>query len=193
MPRNADSTRQKLQQAALELFTERGYERTTATDIAEASGVTERTFFRHFADKRDVLFTPQIEFEKPFVEAVAASPNSDPRSLIEAAALAGAEAFLGKRRDWSRARHLLLNSEARLRERELTKLADLSASLTSAFVDRGVDAPVAAIGAEIATTTFRLAHSRWTQIDDTRSLIDIQHEVLADLDRALTQSTPTSS
>ncbi|MGC0365514.1 AcrR family transcriptional regulator [Rhodococcus sp. 27YEA15] len=189
MPRNADDTRRKLQQSALDLFTENGYERTTATDIAAAAGVTERTFFRHFADKRDVLFTPRTEFEKPFLDAVDAAPNNDPRSLIEAAAVAGAASFAGKQRAWSRARQLLLDSQARLRERELTKLADLSTSLTTAFIGRGVDPGTAAIAAEIATTAFRLAHGKWTELDDDRSVIDVQYQVLADLDRTLTRPT----
>ncbi len=184
MPRSADVTRQRLQEVSLRLFGENGYDRTTASDIAHAAGVTERTFFRHFADKRDVLFAPRVVFEQPFLDAVASSSDGSTRGLIEAAVLAGAATFADEQRAWSRARQRVLDAEPRLQERELSKLADLAESLTAAFTQRGVEPAIAPIAAEIATAAFRLAFARWIELDDDTSLAEVQQEVFVGFERA---------
>src|SRR5579871_1947436 len=74
MPRDGEKVRQSLQRAALELFKDRGYEQTTAAEIAARAGVTERTFFRHFADKRDVLFDGEAAFSEALMAAIINAP-----------------------------------------------------------------------------------------------------------------------
>ncbi|WP_402465074.1 TetR/AcrR family transcriptional regulator [Isoptericola aurantiacus] len=185
MPRDSRATRQRLQEAALSLFSRDGYDATTATAIAQAAGVTERTFFRHFADKRDVLFTPQDEFERPFLEAAAGAPDPNVRALIEASVLAGAQSFRDRPRTWSRARQGILDAEDRLAERERSKLASLAGSLEDAFAERGADKVTARLGAEIATSTFRIAFHRWINSDDGANLVQVQQDVLRRLDDVL--------
>jgi len=77
MPRNGEEVRKRLQWAALELFRERGYEETTAAEIGAKAGVTERTFFRHFSDKREVLF----DGGAAFIEAVTVAVREGPKTL----------------------------------------------------------------------------------------------------------------
>ena len=75
MPRDAQKVRRRLQDAALKLYQTRGYEQTTAADIAAEAGVTQRTFFRHFADKREVLFSGEDEFIDAITSAVVSAPQ----------------------------------------------------------------------------------------------------------------------
>ena len=79
MGRWEPDARGRLEQAALELFEERGYARTTVGDIASRAGLTERTFFRYFTDKREVLFSGSGAVESLMVESIAAAPATTPR------------------------------------------------------------------------------------------------------------------
>src|SRR6202035_2298884 len=89
MGRWEPNARGRLEQAALELYLERGFEQTTVAEIAKRAGLTERTFFRHFADKREVLFSGAGALEELLVSAVAGAPES---SAPMAAVAAGLEA-----------------------------------------------------------------------------------------------------
>ena len=92
----------RLQEAALALYAEHGFDQTTAAEIAERAGVTERTFFRHFADKREVLFGGSAELKERLVSAVAGAPAEAGALDAVAAGLDAAAAMLGKsRRDLS--------------------------------------------------------------------------------------------
>jgi AcrR family transcriptional regulator len=116
-----------LQQAALELFASRGYEQTTATEIAQAVGLTERTFFRHFSDKREVLFHGQDVFVQAFLDGVeAAPPGATPIELVGSALRSAAALFPDGRRSHSRARQAVIDQNPALRERESHKLAGLA-------------------------------------------------------------------
>src|SRR3954453_12678140 len=94
----------RLRQAAMELYLQRGYDQTTVADIAERAGLTSRTFFRYFADKRDVLFVPTEDFERPLVEALEATPAAAPPMVAVAAALDAAAKLIGRSREHSRSR-----------------------------------------------------------------------------------------
>ena len=88
MARWEPGARERLQAAALELFATRGFEQTTAAEIAQSVGLTERTFFRHFSDKREVLFYGQEQFLQAFLDGVqAAPPGAAPRWRSSPAAL----------------------------------------------------------------------------------------------------------
>src|SRR5690349_19141063 len=128
----------RLRAAAMELFTSRGYEQTTVADIADRAGVTSRTFFRYFADKREVLFTRSEGFEGPLVEALEAAPAAASPIDAVAAALDAMAATIGGDRGHSRARQSVIASSAELRERELIKLASLAEALADALRRRGV-------------------------------------------------------
>src|SRR5271156_4080441 len=135
----------------MELFVERGYERTTVGDIAERAGLTERTFFRYFSDKREVLFSGSRDLEDSIVEAVKnAPPDAAPLDAV-ANAMEAAGAALQEYRDlaYVRARFAIVVKHAEVRERELIKMASLAAAVTEALHSRGVAEPEASLIAEV--------------------------------------------
>jgi AcrR family transcriptional regulator len=155
------NARGRLEQAALELYVERGFEQTTVAEIAERAGLTERTFFRHFADKREVLFGGGANLQELLVSAVASAPDSAAPIEAVAAALAGAGALLQERRDYSRRRQAVIAANAGLQERELIKLASLASALAAALRQRGVTGPAASLAAEAGIAVFKIAFERW--------------------------------
>ncbi len=161
MGRWEPNARGRLLQAALELYGERGFERTTVAEIAERAGLTERTFFRHFADKREVLFAGAGELEELLVSTVAKAP--DGLSPIDAAAagIEAAGAAIQEGGELPRQRQSIIAGSAELQERELIKLASLASALAEALRRRGVTEPAASLAAEAAIAVFRIAFERW--------------------------------
>jgi AcrR family transcriptional regulator len=174
-------TRERLQRAALDLFAARGYDGVTVAEIAAGAGTTERTFFRHFADKREVLFRGPDDFELAFVGAVAEAPDGDPLALALAGLAGGATYFHEDRRPWSRARQQVIDAHPALQERELLKLSALAAALTRALTERGVPPVPAALAAESAVTVFHTAFAVWIAEDEARPFVEVQAAVLAEL------------
>ncbi|MEV6873257.1 helix-turn-helix domain-containing protein [Amycolatopsis sp. NPDC051128] len=186
MVRWEPGTQERLHRAALELFATRGYEETTAAEIAQSVGLTERTFFRHFADKREVLFHGQQLFVQAFVEGVDTAPPAAAPIEVVAAALRSAAAFFpDERRSRSRARQSVIDRNPALQERELHKLAILATALAEAFRARGVGEPAATLAADSGVTVFMIAFTQWIREGEERSLSDIAAGVLGEL-RALT-------
>jgi AcrR family transcriptional regulator len=171
----------RLQQAALELFGEHGYEHTTVAEITERAGLSERTFFRHYADKREVLFGATDEFREAFVTPLQLAPGGqDPRELVgDAVAVAGAalEEFRG--REFARARQRIIIANPELRERELIKLADVTAAMALALRARGVEEPHASMLAELGMAAFRVAFERWVAVAEQRTLPELIAAALA--------------
>jgi AcrR family transcriptional regulator len=153
--------RGRLAGAALELYAERGYDRTTAADIAERAGVTERTFFRHFADKREVLFDGSNTLENAVVAAIADAPADAAPLDAAGEALALASRMLEERRDYARLRAQVIAANASLQERELLKLSTLGITAADALRARGVPALAASLAAESAVTVFKVGFERW--------------------------------
>ncbi|HEY2703637.1 MAG TPA: TetR family transcriptional regulator [Candidatus Dormibacteraeota bacterium] len=165
MGRWEPDARGRLEQAALALYGERGFEQTTVAEIARRAGLTERTFFRYFADKREVLFWGAGQLQEFLVTTVAGAPDSATPIDAVAAALEAAGAVLQERRDHARQRHAVIAANAELRERELIKLASLAAALAGALRRRGAGEPAASLAAEAGIAVFRIAFERW--IDET--------------------------
>lgn len=188
MPRNGEKVHRCLQQAALELFRERGYDQTTATEIAARAGVTERTFFRHFADKREVLFWGAGALQELLVRTVARAPDSVPPIEAIAVALEAAGALFQERRDSARQRQTVIAANAELQERELIKLASLAAALADALRQRGVTDPAASLAAEAGIAVFRIAFARWINETNPRDLSQLIRESLDAL-KAVTAGT----
>ena len=139
MARWEPGARERLQAAALELFATRGFEQTTAAEIAQSVGLTERTFFRHFSDKREVLFYGQEQFLQAFVDGVdAAPPGASPLEVIASALHAAGSFFPDDRRPYSRMRQAVIDQNPALQEREGHKLAGLAATVAGALRARGV-------------------------------------------------------
>ena len=161
MGRWEPNARGRLEQAAMELFIERGFEQTTVAEIAGRAGLTERTFFRHFADKREVLFWGQDALRELLVSGVAAAPESAAPIDAVAAALEAAGAVLQERREYARRRQAVIAADTGLRERELIKLASLASALADALRRRGVTDPAASLTAEAGIAVFKIAFERW--------------------------------
>lgn len=170
MSRWEPDARARMMRAAMDLFAERGFDDTTTGDIAQRAGVTERTFFRHFADKREALFDGSKTMDKIVAEAIlAAPPSTAPLDAAITGVIAGGELLTG-RRDHAVHRSRIIDSHPSLRERELLKLAGLTEAAVAALRERGVAEPVAVLAAHTAVTMFQLAFTRWVAEDDPPDL-----------------------
>jgi AcrR family transcriptional regulator len=170
----------RLREAATDLYLERGFEATTVADIAERAGLTARTFFRHFADKREVLFAGSDILERRMVNGLRDAPESaDPMEAVGAALVVGAE-FIGRDREFSRRRQEVITANRELLERELVKLSSLATALAAALRQRGVREPAASLAAEAGVAVFRVAFARWTG-GDRRRLATIIRSSLQEL------------
>jgi AcrR family transcriptional regulator len=178
-------SRGRLGLAALELFAERGFDNTTVETIAARAGVTERTFFRHFADKREVLFAGSGDLQALLVDAVMAAPTTSSPMEAVAAALEGTGPFFEERREFARKRQAVIAANAELRERELIKMATIASAVAVALRQRGVKEPAASLTAEAGVAVFRVAFERWITDGKRRDLSRLIRESLAEL-RAVT-------
>jgi AcrR family transcriptional regulator len=165
----------------MELYVARGFENTTVAEIAESAGLTERTFFRHFADKREVLFSGSAALQELLAEHVAGAPDNAAPIVAVTAALEAAGAVLQERGDWSRQRQAVIAANAELRERELIKLAALASAIADALRRRGVKDPAASLTAEAGIAAFKVAFERWIQRPSNRNLPRLIRESLDQL------------
>ncbi|MCW2882435.1 MAG: regulatory protein TetR [Sphaerisporangium sp.] len=188
MGRWEPNARGRLERAALELYIERGYERTSVAEIAERAGLTERTFFRHYADKREVLFGGSSALQELLVGTVARAPEPATPMEAVAAALEAAAAVLQERQEHARRRQAVIAANAELQERELIKLASLSAALADALRQRGVDDSSASLAAEAGIAVFKIAFRRWTEQAEQKDLSQFIGESFAGL-KAVTAGT----
>jgi AcrR family transcriptional regulator len=161
MGRWKPDARGRLAKAAMELYAEQGFEQTTVAEIAARAGLTERTFFRHYADKREVLFYGTEMMQHLLVEAVAAAPASATAMDAVGAAFQAAGAMLQENPERVRLRDSIVSANAELRERELIKLAALAAAVAGALRDRGIPEPAASLAAETGVAVFKVAFARW--------------------------------
>lgn len=182
MGRWQPDSRGRLYEAALALFAERGFDQTTTAEIAARAGLTERTFFRHFADKREVLFGGSDLLGELIGSAVKDAPVSDGPLEAVARGLDAAARLVGElRRDLSQQRFSVIEANPELRERELSKLAAYATSVAEVLRERGVEDRRATIAAEAGVTVFRIAYERWVTASDGRQLTAIVQEYLDDL------------
>ncbi|MDN3360075.1 TetR/AcrR family transcriptional regulator [Actinomadura sp. DC4] len=181
MGRWEPNARGRLEQAAMELYSERGFEQTTVAEIAKRAGLTERTFFRHFADKREVLFAGASSLQELFVTTLAGTPGSAAPIDAVAVALDAAGAMFQERREHARRRHAIIVANAELRERELIKLASLAAALAETLRRRGVPEPAASLTAEAGIAVFKVSFERWIGDAEERDIAQIIRESLDEL------------
>ena len=173
---------ERLQKAALELFTTRGFEQTTAAEIAQAVGLTERTFFRHFSDKREVLFHGQQLLAQAFVDGVAAAPlEASPLEVVAFALRSASLFFPDERRPHSRTRQSVIDRHPALRERERHKMTTLATTVADALHTRGAGELEAKLAAESGITVFGISFGLWLRESEERSLADITDEVFGEL------------
>jgi AcrR family transcriptional regulator len=185
MGRWEPDARGRLEQAALALYSERGFEPTTVAEIAKRAGLTERTFFRHFADKREVLFGGAGQLQELIVSAVADASDSFAPIDAAAAGLEAAAALFQPRREYSQRRQTIIAANPELQERELIKLASLASAIADALRRRGVTDPAASLTAEAAIAVFRIAFERWVSEDNEQDFSRLIQEDFDEL-RAVT-------
>ena len=182
MGRWKPDARSSIETAALELFCERGFEGATTAEIAARAGLTERTFFRHFADKREVLFGGQAEFQEFLVESVIAAPaEMAPLDAVVGAFTRIADEIIEERRALVEKRNAVITTVEGLRERELLKMATLSRALAGALQSRGMAALAASLAAEAGVTVFKVAFERWIEPANERSLVQLIGETFDQL------------
>ncbi len=165
----------------MDLYGERGFEQTTVAEIAERAGLTERTFFRHFADKREVLFAGAGALEELLVSTVAEAPDGLAPLDAAAAGIEAAGAAIQEGGELPRLRQSIIAASPELQERELIKLASLASALAEALRQRGVAEPGASLAAEAAIAVFRIAFERWLGESAQQDLSGVIRESLEDL------------
>ncbi|MEU9385427.1 helix-turn-helix domain-containing protein [Streptomyces sp. NPDC048279] len=187
MARWEPNARERLVRAAVELFAEQGYEATTVNEIAErAGGLTKTTFFRHFTDKREVLFAGQEIHSRIMAEAIAEAPGSaTPLEMVGLALDGLASSFTEDRRDIGRRLRAVIANSAELQERSASKRAALSEAVAQALRARGVSELVADLAAELGTRAFYGAFDQWTSASDPRTLVAYAREVFGELKTAM--------
>ena len=164
MAKGEGDVRARLQRTALELFRERGYDRTTAAEIATRAGVTERTFFRHFADKREVLFDGEAILRAVLTASIAEAPDDLGPLDTLFRAFRSVRPALEENRPFAKPRHELISSTPALHEREMAKTSVLADALAAALKARGVTDLRAALAARIGMAAFVQATVAW--LDD---------------------------
>jgi AcrR family transcriptional regulator len=192
MSRWEPNARGRLERAAMELYIERGFDQTTVAEIAARAGLTERTFFRHFADKREVLFAGAGQLQDFLVSTLASAPDSAAPIDAVAAALEAAGALLQERRDYAGQRQAVIAANVELQERELIKLASLASAMTGTLRQRGVRDPAASLAAEAGIAVFRIAFELWVSENSQADLPQLIRESFDELKAVTAGSRPPS-
>jgi len=176
MSRWEPNARGRLERAAYELFRDQGYDQTTVADIAKRAGLTERTFFRHYADKREVLFGGAGSLQDELLRALDRVPPELPAIEAVRIAVEAMSTLMHGRRPFSLERQRIVAAHADLQERELIKRATLTAALAQGLQRRGVPEPAASFAAEIGIAAFFVGFGRWFDDPAQRELVEIVHE-----------------
>ncbi len=188
MSRWSPNARGRLEQAAFELFVDRGYDQTTVADIAERAGLTERTFFRHYADKREVFFGGSARFQEELLRALdEASPALPTIEAVRVAAEAISR-LLDGRRLIARERQRIIDAHPDLEERGLIKRATLTAALAEGLKRRGVPESAANLAADVGMAVFYIGFTRWLEDPEERELVNIVRDGFEEL-RAVASGT----
>jgi AcrR family transcriptional regulator len=188
VPRSGAEARRRLAQAALELYRERGFDQTTTAQIAARAGVNERTFFRHFPDKREVLFDGEADLRAELTQAVAEAPDGLQPLDILLRAFRKAGRVLEESRPYSEPRLEVIAATPALHERELAKAAKLTDAIAEALRQRGVASRLASLAAQAGWATFHQALQAW--IDDPAQNLDTHLTQAFDDLRALSTTAP---
>ena len=154
----------------MELFEENGFEQTTAAQIATRADVTERTYFRHFADKRDILFEGTERLEASLVQAIATAPPGLGLMVVLQHALCGVASTLEQGDLFSASRQAVISATPALREREATKHAVLMEAMAAGLERRGFEAKEAQLASRVGGAVFVYALAAWFE-DTTTHLI----------------------
>ena len=189
MARWQPGTQDRLVVAAVDLFTEQGYDATTVAQIAARAGVTKSTFFRHFSDKREILVAGQATLSRLLAEGIAQAPASAGALEAVAAGLERVSSEMGPiNRDLGPRLKAAVAASAELQERDALKSVGLANAMTGALVARGVPEPTAHLAAELGVLAFKRGYAQWSEADrdDTTGLAHHALTALEDLRKATT-------
>ncbi|MHB9856946.1 TetR/AcrR family transcriptional regulator [Streptomyces sp. YIM S03343] len=190
MARWEPNARIRLVRAALDLFVEQGYDATTVSQIADRAGLTRTTFFRHFPDKREVLFAGQELHTRLIIEAIDAVPDAaTPLDTVGAALDALADTFTDDRREFSARLRPVIAGHRELQERAALKRAGLAAAVAEGLQKHGVTEPAASLAAELGVRAFYQAYDEWSDPSDDHALTDLTRQTFAELRTALAALT----
>ncbi|WP_239514389.1 TetR/AcrR family transcriptional regulator [Streptosporangium sp. 'caverna'] len=152
--------------AAVDLFTEQGYDATTVAQIAERAGVTKSTFFRHFPDKRELLVAGQETLSRLLAEGIAEAPgNASPLEAVAAGLERASSAMGSMSRELAPRLKAAVAASAELQERDALKSVSLAAAMTTALIARGVPDPTAALAGELGVLAFKRGYVVWSESD----------------------------
>ncbi|MEU6251154.1 helix-turn-helix domain-containing protein [Streptomyces sp. NPDC047043] len=182
MARWEPNARERLVRAALDLFTEQGYDATTVKEIADRAGLTKTTFFRHFPDKREVLFAGQDVHARLLADAITEAPGSaTPMEAVGAALDAITATFTDDRREFSARLRPVIAGHSELQERAALKRAGLARAMTDALRTRGVSEPTASLAAELGVRAFYDAFDQWADPADRQTFTELARHTLDEL------------
>jgi AcrR family transcriptional regulator len=185
MARWEPGARDRLVAAAVDLFTEQGYDATTVTQIAQRAGVTRSTFFRHFPDKREVLAAGQDALCQLLAAGIADAPSSaTPLEAVGAGLEAAAQAFTPERRDLGPKMRDAIAASTELQERETLKRVGLATAMTEALKERGISDPTASLAAEVGVLALKIAYTRWADPTNRQELAVLARQSLQELQTA---------
>ncbi|HVX08735.1 helix-turn-helix domain-containing protein [Humibacter sp.] len=182
MSRWQPGARERLVVAAVELFTEQGYDATTVAQIAERAGLTKSTFFRYFPDKRELLVAGQETLSGLMVEGIAVAPaDASPLEAVAAGLRSVSDAMGPVNRELGPRMRAAIAANTELQERDALKSVGMAAAMTSALVARGVASTTAQLAGELGMLAFKLGYTEWSEADPT-SEHDLAHYTSAALD-----------
>ncbi|MFI9160865.1 TetR/AcrR family transcriptional regulator [Kitasatospora aureofaciens] len=188
MARWEPGARERLVMAAVDLFTEQGYDATTVAQIAERAGVTKSTFFRHFPDKRELLVAGQETLSRLLTEGIAEAPDDAGPLEAVAAGLERASSTMGPmNRELAPRLKAAVAASVELQERDALKTVSLAAAMTTALVARGLSDPAAALASELGVLAFKRGFAEWSE-GDRDGKDELTGYVLAALDELRTVS-----
>jgi AcrR family transcriptional regulator len=168
MGRWEPGARERMVMAAVDLFTEQGYDATTVAQIAERAGVTKSTFFRHFPDKRELLVAGQETLSRLLAEGIAEAPaDASPLEAVGAGLERASTAMGPMSREIAPRLKAAVAASAELQERDALKSVSLAAAMTAALVARGVPDPTAALASELGVLAFKRGFIEWSESDRT--------------------------
>ena len=175
----------RLVQAAYELYFERGFDDVTVAEIAARAGLTKRTFFRYFADKREVLFSGAAAFQEDVVAVVTNAPDGVAPIDAVVAALAAGGTGLTELGEGARRRQHLIDTSTELQEREMIKMAGLTAAISEGLERRGIPEATASLTAQAGVTVFKTAFERWAHREGSVEFAPLLYETLDELRTAV--------
>ncbi|GHF82999.1 TetR/AcrR family transcriptional regulator [Streptomyces thermodiastaticus] len=153
---------ERLVVAAVDLFTEQGYDATTVAQIAERAGVTKSTFFRHFSDKREVLVAGQETLSRLLTQGIAEAPDdAGPLEAVAAGLRCASDAMGPENRRLGPRLKAAVAASTELQERDALKSVGLSTAMRDALMARGVAETTAHLAGELGVLAFRRGYERW--------------------------------